>query len=181
MANLLAFGRANIHRSNARPAASFVAGAKRLCVERRWRRRSLRDTRRTMSQENVEILSRLFEAFNSEDIEHILTFAHPDLEIEVPPEISAEPDTYRGHDGMRRYFQSFQDAMNEIRFLPERFWDLGGSMVVVSLLVTAKGRQTAIQVAQRTTGVWTIRDGKVIRVRAYASPSEALQAVGLEA
>ena len=70
--------------------------------------------------------------------------------------------------------------MEEIRFQPDRFWEAGES-VVVALLLTAKGRQTSISVEQRSAGVWTIREGKVVRVRAYASATEALEAVGLVA
>jgi ketosteroid isomerase-like protein len=132
-----------------------------------------------VSLERVEIVRQVFEAFNSEDIERMLAFAHPDLEIEVPAELSAEPDVYRGPDGMRRYFQSFQDVMEEIRFLPERFWDVDPS-VVVAIRVTAKGRQTSIPVEQRSTGVWTISDSKVIHVRAYPTSTDALKAVGLD-
>jgi len=131
-----------------------------------------------MSQENVEIVREVFKDFNSEDIGRIVAAVHPELEVVIPPEVSAEPDTYLGPEGIRRYFQSFQDVMDEIRFEPEGLWDAGDS-VVVSLRVTAKGRQTAIPVEQRSAGVWTIRDGQIIRVRSYASLAEALQAVGL--
>ena len=131
-----------------------------------------------MSQEDVEIVRQIFEVFNGEDIELILALTHPDFELEVPPDLSAEPDIYRGHDGMRRYWESFRDAMEEIRIEPEGFWD-AGEAVVVAMRVTAKGRRTAIAVEQRTAGTWTICEGKVIRVRAYASLSEALEAVGL--
>jgi ketosteroid isomerase-like protein len=123
----------------------------------------------------VEIVRQMFEAFNIEDIENIIAFTHPDLLVEIPPEISAEPDTYRGHDGMRRYFRSFQDVMEEIRFEPVQLWEVG-DRVVVAVRLTARGRQTAIRVEQRTAGVWRIRDGKVIEVRAYRSPAEALSA-----
>lgn len=119
-----------------------------------------------------------FEAFNSGDMGRILAFAHPDFEAVVPPELSAEPDSYHGHDGIRRYFQTFQDAMDEIRFQPERFWDSGESVVAV-VRITAKGRQTAIPVEQRIAQVWTVRDGKAIRVQTYASLAQALEAVGL--
>jgi uncharacterized protein len=132
-----------------------------------------------MSQENVETLRQVFEAFNSGEMGRVLALTHPDFEGEVPPELSAEPDTYRGHEGIRRYFQSFEDAMDDIRFHPERFWDAGDS-VAVAVRLTAKGRQTAIPVEQQFAQLWTIRDGKALRVRAYASPSEALKAVGLE-
>jgi ketosteroid isomerase-like protein len=131
-----------------------------------------------MSQENVEIVREVFKDFNSEDIGRIVAAVHPELEVVIPPEVSAEPDTYLGPEGIRRYFQSFQDVMDEIRFEPEQLWDAGDS-VVVSLRVTAKGRQTAIPVEQRSAGVWSIRDGQIIRVRSYASLAEALQAVGL--
>ena len=124
-------------------------------------------------------LRQVFEAFNSGDIARIVAFTHPDFEGKIPPELSAEPDTYRGPDGIRRYFETFEDAMDEIRFHPERFWDVGES-VVVAARVTAKGRQTAIPVEQRFALVWTFRDGKALQVRAYASLSEALDAVGLE-
>ena len=131
-----------------------------------------------MSQENVEIVRRLFESFNSEDIERIVEFMHPDLEVEIAAAVSAEPDTYRGPDGIRRYFDSFQEVMDEIRFEPEELWDVGDS-VVVALRLTAKGRQTAIAVEQRTGAVWTIRDGRVIGVRTYASAAAALEAAGI--
>jgi uncharacterized protein len=132
-----------------------------------------------MSAQNVEVVRRGFEAFNSGDMVRILAFADPDFEAIVPPELSAEPDIYRGHDGIRRYFQTFQDAMDEIRFQPERFWDVGPSVVAL-VRITAKGRQTAISVEQRIAQVWSIRDGRAKRVQTYASLSEALQAVGLE-
>jgi ketosteroid isomerase-like protein len=130
-----------------------------------------------MAPKNAEVVRQVLEAFNSEDIERILTFTHRDVEIEISPEVSTEPDTYRGHDGMRRYFQSFRDAMQEIRFEPERLWDVGAS-VVVALRLTARGRQTAILVEQRSAGVWDICDGKVVRVRSYATPAEAFASVG---
>jgi ketosteroid isomerase-like protein len=128
--------------------------------------------------EERETLRRVLEAFNSGDLGRILASTHQDFEGEVPPELSAEPDTYRGHDGMRRYFESFQDAMDEIRFRPERYWEIGES-VVLAARITAKGRRTAIPVEQQVALIWTFRDGKALRVRAYASPSEAFAALGL--
>jgi ketosteroid isomerase-like protein len=132
-----------------------------------------------MSRENVESLRQAYEAFSSGDIGRILAFAHPEFEAVVPPELSAEPDTYRGHDGIRRYFQSFEDAMDDIRFQPEQFWD-GGELVVALVRLTAKGRQTAISVEQRIAQVWTVLDGKAVSLRTYPSLSEALSAAGLE-
>lgn len=131
-----------------------------------------------MSSENVEIVHQLIKAFNDGDMERILALIGSDFEGEVPPSISAEPDTYRGHDGVRRYFESFHDAMSEIQFHPVRFWDAGES-VVLDLRLTAKGRTTEIPVEQRIAQVWSVRGGKARAARTYESVSEALAAVGL--
>jgi len=141
------------------------------------RRELLRDTAARMSEANVSLVRQLIEAFNSEDIDRVLALAHEDVEIEISPEVSAEPDIYLGHDGMRRYFQSFRDAMVDIHFEAEQIWEVDAT-VVVALLLTARGRQTAIVVEQHSAGVWTFIDGKLIGIHAYASPADALQAAG---
>jgi ketosteroid isomerase-like protein len=132
-----------------------------------------------MSRENVEIIRRVNAAFNTGDMERILALLHPDFETAVGPELSAEPDTYRGHDGIRRYFDSFRDAMDQIRFDPARF-RASGSSVVLALRLSARGRSTGIAVEQHLGQVWTVRDGKPIGVRSYLTYGEAIRAAGLQ-
>jgi ketosteroid isomerase-like protein len=127
---------------------------------------------------NIHALKEGLESWNTGDIDRILAFVHPDFEGTVPPEFSAEPDTYRGHDGIRRYFRTFDDAMEDVRFHPEQFWEAGDS-VVVTMRLTAKGRQTSIPVEQRFAQVWTLRDDKALSVSTHATLAEALTAAGL--
>jgi uncharacterized protein len=131
-----------------------------------------------MSQEHLEIIRRVYAAFNSGDMERVLALIHPDFETAVGPELSAEPDTYRGHDGIRRYFNSFREAMDEIQFQHEGFRKSGAS-VVVAVRLRAKGRSTRILVEQQLGQVWTVSDGKAIQVRSYVSYPAALKAEGL--
>jgi uncharacterized protein len=130
-----------------------------------------------MSERSIQVLRETLAAFNSGDLERILEFVHPEFEGVVPPEFSAEPDTYRGHDGIRRYFRTFEEAMEEVRFEPERFWQAGDA-VAVTMRLTAKGRQTSIPVEQRFAQVWRLRDGRVVGVQSYVSVSEALKIAG---
>src|SRR2546430_17255790 len=101
-----------------------------------------------MSGRNIEILREALEAFNSGDLERIVAVLDPDFEGVVPPEFSAEPDTYRGHDGIRRYFRTFDEAMEEVRFEPERFWQAGDGGGGTIRLAT-HGRPTAVPAEQR--------------------------------
>lgn len=71
----------------------------------------------------MELVRRLAKAIDCWNIDAVVSLVHPEFEAYVPPEFSAEPDTYRGRDGIRRYFDSFEDAMDEIRYQPEQ--DMG--------------------------------------------------------
>jgi ketosteroid isomerase-like protein len=131
-----------------------------------------------MSQRNAELIRRGFEALSSGDIERIIDFVDPDFEGRVPPELSTEPDSYRGHAGIRRYFESFWDDMEDIRFEAERTWEKGDA-VVVDTRMTARGKQTAIPVEQRFGQIWTLRNGRAVAVSNFASIEQALEAAGL--
>lgn len=132
-----------------------------------------------MAAGDIELVRAMFDAFNGEDVERILELTHPQFEVAVPPELSAEPDVYRGLQGMRRYWDTFQDALEEIRFQPGRVADAGDG-VLVEMRVTARGRQTGIDVEQRVIGIWQMRDGKAYRVQVFARLAEALAALGLD-
>ena len=133
-----------------------------------------------MSQENVQIVRAAVAAFDSADAEAVIALAHPEFEARVAPELSTEPDTYRGEDGIRRYIASFEDAFEDVCFETEGMWDAGGDDVVVALRMTATGKTTKIPVEQRNGGVWTIRDGLIVRIETYVSAAAARRAAGLE-
>lgn len=132
-----------------------------------------------MSQQSVELVRGAIEAFNSGELQRVLATLRPDFEGRVAPELSAEPDTYRGHEGIERYFESFREAFERITFAAEELVDAGDA-VVVAMRMTAVGKLTGIEVEQRNAGVWTVLDGKVARVDTYASFSDALRAAGLD-
>jgi uncharacterized protein len=133
-----------------------------------------------MSSENVEAVRVGFEALAGGGVEGLLEFIDPDFETTTPPELSVEPATYRGHEGLRRYFESFYEVMEEVRFEPEQFID-AGERVVVPVRLVARGRDTGIEAEQRIAFVWTLRDGKALRLDTYATTAQALAAAGLPA
>jgi ketosteroid isomerase-like protein len=133
-----------------------------------------------VSPKNADVIMQINEAFNSGDLERMLAFMHPDFETEVPARFSAEPDTYRGHEGMRRYFDSFHEAMDDIRFHQDDVRE-AGETVLARVRLTARGRSTAIPVEQRFVQAWTVREGKAVSLRSYETLPEALAAEGIEA
>jgi ketosteroid isomerase-like protein len=128
-----------------------------------------------VAEDNVELVRAGLAAFSEGGVEALLAFVHPEFEMTTPPNLAAEPDTYRGHEGIRRYFDSFYDAMDEIRFEPGELFPVGEG-VIVPLTLRARGRTTAIETEQQLVTTWRLRDGKAIRVEVHATLEEALAA-----
>src|SRR5262249_47498677 len=112
-------------------------------------------------------------------IERILAVMHPAAEIDVAASRSVEPDVYHGHDGVRRYFEGTWDGWDDVRLEPERLWD-ADDRVVVAILATGRDRHTAIPTEMRSAGAFTVGERQVLRIRVYATPDQALEAVRLE-
>jgi ketosteroid isomerase-like protein len=128
-----------------------------------------------VSRENLEIVQRGFDAFNETGVEGILPFIHPEFEATTPPNLASEPDTYRGHDGIRRWFDSFDEVMEEIRWDADGYQQVG-DQVVVEFTLRARGKTTGLDFGQEAVMVWSLRDGKAIRVELFETLDEALAA-----
>jgi uncharacterized protein len=125
-----------------------------------------------VSAENVAIVRGALEGFNSGDPERILPFLDPDFVATTPSELASEPDTYRGHDGIRRYFESFEEVMEDIR------WDLhdfheAGDRVLVEFTLRARGKTTGLDFGQPAVMLWELRDGRAIRLDLFSTLDEA--------
>src|SRR4029078_13578702 len=71
-------------------------------------RRSDRDTGRTMSQENVDAVRSTFEAFQKRDLDAFLDCFDPDVEYRSL--VLEVEGTYRGREGMRRWWDGLLDV-----------------------------------------------------------------------
>jgi len=132
-----------------------------------------------VASSNVEIIERGFEAFNSEGIDGILPFLDPEFVATTPPELASEPDTYRGHDGIRRWFDSFLEVMDEIRWDPRAFHE-AGDRVLVEFTLRARGKTTGLDFGQDAVMVWELRNGKAVRLSLYPTLDQALSAIEQE-
>ena len=131
-----------------------------------------------MSQEIVEIVRSLFSGFHERGLESTFRFLSPEIEWEVRPDL---PDsrTYRGHDGVRELFATFEDVLDEQWYSPRELIP-AGDFVVVPLRWGGRGKTSGVTVEEREeTWVLTVQDGAITRVREYATREPALEAVGL--
>ena len=133
-----------------------------------------------MSRENVELVRRIFEASERHDAEAVLELYHPDVEWDASrtqPGIGDFADLYRGRDGVRRFFREWREAWASDEYEYDELIDTGDAVVSV---VTQRGRGQAsgLEVARTLVGVWTVRDGVVVRAVWFPTREEALRAAG---
>jgi uncharacterized protein len=139
--------------------------------------RRLRDTARAMSQKNVDLVRRGHDAFRTGGEEAPFAFFDADIDLSPIEELPGV-ENYRGHDGVRRYFEVIRDAFGEFGWQPLEFIDLGDHVLVVTRF-DAQGRSSGIPVEATIYNVFTVRDGQVVQVRGWLDRADALNAVGL--
>jgi len=127
-----------------------------------------------MSQENVEIVRQAWEMSTQHDNEAV--FRLYDSEVEIHDLFYDR--IYRGLDGVREYFREWVSTFDEWGAEVEEWIDAGDAVIAV-LRSRGRGKRSGVPVEQRESHVWTLRDGKLRRLRIYASKDEALKAVGL--
>jgi ketosteroid isomerase-like protein len=132
-----------------------------------------------VSRENLEMVQRGIVEFNARGVEGIIPFIHPDFEATTPPNLASEPDTYRGHDGLRRWFDSFDEAMDDIRWDTHDLQQVG-EKVVVEFTLRARGKTSGLDFGQPAVMVWSFRDGKAIGIELFETLDEALAAAGAQ-
>jgi ketosteroid isomerase-like protein len=130
-----------------------------------------------MSQENVEIVRSLCEAFNRRDWEAASLGLHPDVELTTPPGLNA--GTYRGREEWRGYFTEIRTQFEDMTIEVEQVFESGDQVVVALTKTRVRPKRTDAEFEIRNGQIWTIRQGKVVSMRIFPEPEKALQAAGL--
>jgi ketosteroid isomerase-like protein len=132
-----------------------------------------------MSEENVEIVRRALEAWRRGGRKAVADLLDPEIEWRMPPNLP-EAGTYRGRADVVRRLEEFLEAWDDLTVTVEELVD-AGDRVVALVRYSGRGRESGIEIAGMTTDaqVWTLRNGKVLRVELYGGTAAALEAVGL--
>jgi ketosteroid isomerase-like protein len=145
----------------------------------------VRDTGTEVSRENIELVRRLYAELASEgsarEFDQRLTdealghFLDPAIEwVPVAHSLQAV-ESYRGFDGVRRFWGEFLSTWESYRVEPLSFYDAGDRVAVVVHIV---GRTHELEVDETRSSLLTLRDGRVVRVESFTDPEGAREAAG---
>ena len=125
---------------------------------------------------SAAIVREMLDTLNEEGTEAALAWFTEDFHGVVPPELSAEPDSYDGHDGVRRYFDSFHEIVDDLRFDAEELVEVGPDTVAARGIITGSGRESGIPIEMRVPMLMRLRDGRLVEMSAYAEWDDAVAA-----
>jgi len=147
-----------------------------------------------MSREAVELAWQAFEkasrvmepscrerdALDRETIEVVFDSFDPQIELREDPRFP-EAGTFKGREAVRRYFEQFTESFDEFTFEAVDFLDLGDDRVLFLFRLRTRGKGSGARVEAHPGWIYTIRNGKTVRIEAYLDQGEALAAAGLRA
>jgi ketosteroid isomerase-like protein len=124
-----------------------------------------------MSRENVEVVQAIYQAWA--DNRSAAPFIDKELEYVNPPN-AVEPGIKRG----RHHLAKVREVFPDVRFEPERYIDAGDDVVVIARIL-GRGSGSGVEAQARQGYIWTIADGRAVRLRWFNDPDEALEAADL--
>ena len=129
-----------------------------------------------MSQENVEIVRALFEAWNAGDMDAFRELYDPDAIMRMA-ENWPEPGPYFGREAIMREFEQLRQTWDADAAEPiGDFIDVGDRVAVRHLWRgTGQGPEADVEL----TAVWTVRDGRILTADYFHDYAEALETLGL--
>jgi ketosteroid isomerase-like protein len=130
-----------------------------------------------MSRENVEVVRSAFAEFERGNF-WVPQFFDSAIRVEWLDATPGGEAESAGIDGMTRTVSEWLAAMDRVSLTAERISGAGDRVVVIATW-HGRGKASSVPTEWRHGQVWTMRDGKAVRIETYPDPADALEAVGL--
>jgi ketosteroid isomerase-like protein len=136
-----------------------------------------------MSEENVETVRRAYEEFSQQGPDEALihAFFAPDIVFDVSPASIPGLGTYRGYEEVLSFFDDWFGAFpfEEWEQEVEEIIDCGGDRVLALARQRGRGSGSGASADLEFAQLYTLRDGKFVRVDTHVDHKRALEAAGL--
>ena len=104
-------------------------------------------------------------------VDEALTYADSDIVWNPIEELPTQ-----GHDEVRASLARWKAEWDDYKVMPEEFQDMG-DRVVVTVRLRGRGRGSGVEIDALFYDLYTLRDGKIVRMDQFTERSQALEAV----
>src|SRR3954447_21652845 len=130
-----------------------------------------------MSQENVEIVRPIYEAFNRRDWDALFRNADPEFAFTYH-NVGTDAGTRRGRKEVVVFAEEYGGTFDKLIWEPEKFFDRE-DRVVAFVSVRSRPRGGGVDLVVRNGHLWTVHGGVVLSMESFPTPESALEAAGL--
>jgi ketosteroid isomerase-like protein len=127
---------------------------------------------------HVELAKRGAAAFNARDFEALLSLIADDMELH--PAIGGAfvgATTYRGKEGMRRYWEDIMEVIEDFRFEPLSY-SAWRDYLIIPNRVAGHGKASGIDIDLEMTFIWRVKNGQLVWGATFFSLQDGLEAIG---
>src|SRR3954447_1295350 len=136
-----------------------------------------------MSQENVEIVRRIIEAFRGGaeggDFGAAFETGAVAEDVEWIAVAELERRSFRGREGFIEFMRGWTEDFEGWSAQLERLVDAGDDCVIAFFHQTATGKGSGAPVEMDYAVIYELEGGQLVRMRAYLDRAQALEAAGL--
>jgi ketosteroid isomerase-like protein len=118
--------------------------------------------------EGTEFVARVYAAINARDRGAIQALSAPDIVVGTTVE------AYRGPEALLEWLDEGDDAFDDFTVELLEVEELAGH-VLASMRQRGRGKASGAEVDHRFTHVWTLRDGRAIRLQSFAHREDAVR------
>ncbi len=131
-----------------------------------------------MSEENVELVYRVNDAVNRRDLDTLLAVADPEVEYSPLVQALEGGGPFRGHAGIRSWWQNMFGIAPDFSTEVEDVRDLG-EVTVARVRLRGHGKASGATIDRHAWQVAEWRERKCVRWRTFDSEAMALKSAGL--
>jgi ketosteroid isomerase-like protein len=116
--------------------------------------------------------------FNERSFAENVHLLDPDIVWDMSRVQVPDGAAFTGPPGLLGFLDTWTESFASEHIDAEEVVD-GGEQVLVMVHHSGRGRISGIEVDQRFAMVWTVRNGRAVRMEMYLTREEALEAMGL--
>ncbi len=123
-----------------------------------------------MSDSDIDVAREAWAALQADDLNAFLELTDPEIEFNSLV-AEAEGGAFRGHDGVREWWDRVVQSLGGLRWDTWEPLDLGDGLVLTQLVIS--GKVAGVEVPQEAWNLAEVRDGKAVWWAAFRTEEEA--------
>ena len=130
-----------------------------------------------MSQRSVDVVREHVEAFLAQDTPRAVSYLDPHLVWDASRTEGVIADVSYGIEPLLEYVRRYRGAFDGLDWKQQQLVDLGAGIVLAVITETALGRTSGVPVNRSYAALYSVIEGKIVRITVFPSEEAAREAV----